>query len=229
MTISIIIPILNEEDSIAKLLHYLLETIHPKITKEIIIVDGGSTDATIEILKKYPLVKVIHSQKGRAIQMNFGAKNANFDILYFLHCDTFPPQNFDCSIVNEIKIGNLSGCFKMKFDNDHIVLKVSQWFTQFNFKLFRGGDQSLFVEKQLFKKLNGFNENLTIYEDNEFIFRLYQSSKFRVIQKNVITSSRRYKKNGFWKLQFYFFIIHIKFWFGINQEDLVDYYVRHIK
>ena len=76
----------------------------------------------------------------------------------------------------------------MKFDNNHFILKVSQWFTKFNFQAFRGGDQSLFVEKQLFEKLNGFNENLIIYEDNELICRLYKNSKFVVIQKTITTS-----------------------------------------
>jgi rSAM/selenodomain-associated transferase 2 len=229
MKISIIIPVLNEENSISKILDYLLENQNPEFTNEIIVVDGGSQDKTLKILKSYPEIKVLSSQKGRSVQMNFGAKNATSEILYFLHCDTFPLKNFDSEIVNQVQKGNLSGCFKMKFDSNHIVLKVSQWFTQYNFQAFRGGDQSLFVERNLFEKLNGFDENLTIYEDNELIYRLYKNFKFTVIQKAVTTSSRKYLKNGVWTLQFHFMIIHIKYWFGCSQENLVRYYQKNIK
>ena len=229
MNISVIIPVLNEENSIAKLLAYLLEIQNPKFTKEIIVVDGGSTDATLEVLKTYPTIKVIHSQRGRAVQMNTGAKYSTSDILYFLHCDTFPPKDFDAEISAKVENSYHSGCFKMKFDSNHIVLKVSQWFTQFNHKSCRGGDQSLFVERKLFEKLNGFNENLIVYEDNEFVSRLYQNSKFTVIQKSVTTSARKYVKNGVWKLQFHFMMIHIKYSLGATQNVLLNYYHKNIK
>ena len=229
MKLSIIIPVLNEEKSISELLDYLEKIKNPEFTNEIIVVDGGSIDATLQILKKYSAVKVLESKKGRACQMNFGAQNASSEILYFLHSDTFPPIGFDEAITKKVQKGFFSGCFKMKFDNNHLVLRVSQWFTKFNFKFCRGGDQSLFVEKNLFIKLNGFDENFLIYEDNELIHRLYQHSKFTVINQSVITSSRKYLKNGIWRLQFYFIMIHIKFAFGANQETLVNYYQKKIK
>ena len=228
MKISVIIPVLNEEISIAKLLEYLLEIQNSKFTKEIIIVDGGSTDATLEVLKTYPTIKVIHSQKGRAVQMNAGAKSATSEILYFLHCDTFPPKDFDAEISAKVENSYHSGCFKMKFDSNHIVLKVSQWFTQFNHKSCRGGDQSLFVERNLFERLNGFNENLTIYEDIEFISRLYKNSTFTVIQKTVVTSARKYHKNGVWKLQFHFLVIHLLNCMGYSNSTLQKYYSKYI-
>lgn len=229
MKISIIIPVLNEENSLPKLIDYLLEIKNPAFTNEIIVVDGGSADKTLEILNSYSEIIILKSQKNRAIQMNFGAKQATSDILYFLHCDSFPPKNFDLEIVNQVQKGNVSGCFKMKFDNNHIILRISQWFTKFNFQAVRGGDQSLFVERKLFEKLNGFNKNLIIYEDNELISRLYKNSKFVVIQKTITTSARKYSKNGVWKLQFHFLMIHFKYWLGQSQEKLIEYYQRNIR
>jgi rSAM/selenodomain-associated transferase 2 len=229
MKVSIIIPVLNEEKGIKVLLDYLLGIIDAHFTKEIIIVDGGSTDATLQILSKYKSLKILTSEKGRAKQMNFGARNATSQILYFLHADTFPPKHFDAAIVKKVQDGKLSGCFKMKFDYYHPVLKVSEWFTQFNFKSCRGGDQSLFVSRDLFEKLGGFNDHLEIYEDNEFIFRLYEHSKFTVIQKPVTTSARKYKKNGVWKLQFHFFMIHVKFWLGSHPDTILFYYQKNVK
>ncbi len=230
MKLSIIIPVLNEENSITKILDYLQQIVSSDYVKEIFVVDGGSMDRTLSLLEAYPKVIVLNSKKGRAIQMNFGASMATGEILYFLHCDSFPPKDFDKKIIQKVQKGKLCGCFKMKFDSNHILLKFLQWFTKFNLKSCRGGDQSLFVEKFLFQKLNGFNEDFLVYEDNEFIFRLYEKSKFTVIQENLITSSRRYKENGFWKLQYHFLIIHLLYNLKIyNQKNIFSYYKRNIK
>ena len=63
--------------------------------------------------------------------MNIGAKEASGDILYFLHADSFPPKDFDYNIIRQVKKGNIAGCFRMKFNSTHPVLKISQWFTTF--------------------------------------------------------------------------------------------------
>ena len=118
-TISIIIPILNEEANIGKLLDHLIENSSKKNISEIIIVDGGSTDHSESIVKQFQNVIFLKSDKGRAKQMNVGAKNTIGNILYFLHADSFPPKHFDELIITEIKKGNLAGCFKMKFDSNN--------------------------------------------------------------------------------------------------------------
>ena len=229
MKISIIIPVLNEQKNSENIIKHLRENANKENIKEIIFVDGGSIDKTVEVITKYPEVILIKSERGRAIQMNSGAKKASGDILYFLHCDSFPPKHFDTFMIQSVLKGYSSGCFKMKFDSNHIVLKISEWFTKFNSKSCRGGDQSLFVTKKVFQNLKGFNEDFVIYEDNEFIFRLYKETKFTVIQKNIITSSRRYRENGFFKLQFHFMIIHVLYRLKIfNQTQIVTYYKRNI-
>jgi glycosyltransferase involved in cell wall biosynthesis len=143
--ISIIIPIYNEVNSIIKLLSHLKNKAFQKDAIAIIIVDGCSTDDSQEKIVANSSLKLIQAKKGRAIQMNAGANAAKGNILYFLHCDSFPPLHFDRIINDAIQKGNLAGCFRMKFDYGHPVLMFSQWFTRFNHISCRGGDQALFI------------------------------------------------------------------------------------
>lgn len=231
--ISIIIPTLNEAENIEVLLSHLLENSSKEIVKEILVVDCRSVDKTqdlvIEVGKKDARVKLLSSKKGRSIQMNFGAKKALGNILYFLHADSFPPKNFDQYIIQEVENNNLAGCFKMKFDSNHWWLKIAGWFTKFNHKYCRGGDQSLFINKRLFNDLKGFNNEYAICEDNEFIKKLYYINVFIVIQKSIITSARLYKRNGVLRLQYHFLIIHLKNFFGTHPRELLAYYAKHVK
>ncbi|WP_445957994.1 TIGR04283 family arsenosugar biosynthesis glycosyltransferase [Yeosuana sp.] len=226
--ISIIIPILNEAESIEKLINHLLKNSSEENISEIIIVDGGSSDGSQNIVSKFTNVKLLHSEKGRAIQMNSGARNASSSILYFLHADSFPPKGFDKFIVDEVTKGHLAGCFRMQFESNHWWLSIASWLTQFNWRMCRGGDQSQFITKDLFEDIGGYDERYFIYEDNILINALFARKQFVVINKKLRTSTRSYLKHGIWKLQYHFFIIHLKYWFGSSPIELYSYYKKHI-
>lgn len=226
-TISIIIPVLNEERYIAMLIDYILKNVSSCNIKEILVVDGGSTDGTIKAAMKFDAV-VLRSEKGRAKQMNYGAKHALGEILYFLHVDTFPPKNFDKIIIDAIQKGDEAGCFRMKFDSNSRFLRFFSWFSRINHNICRGGDQSLFITKALFHNSGGYDESYIIYEDNEFTSRLYELTNFKILPDNVQTSARKYEQIGKLKLQFHFGIIHLKNYFGADPEQLYHYYKRKI-
>ncbi|MBT8298873.1 MAG: TIGR04283 family arsenosugar biosynthesis glycosyltransferase [Maribacter sp.] len=224
---SIIIPVLNEEDRIGELITFLYKNSTSKNIAEILVIDGGSNDNTVSLAKKTG-AKVYKSEKGRAKQMNYGVRMAKGEILYFLHADTFPSKNFDQYIVNAISHNQQAGCFQMKFDSDNWALQFFAWFTRYNHMICRGGDQSLFISKELFKKTKGFNEDYIIFEDNEFIGRIYQKTNFKILPYHVKTSARKYRKLGVFKLQYHFGVIHLKNYLGAGPEKLYDYYKRKI-
>lgn len=256
--ISIIIPVLNEEKLINRLLEHLVAKASKNVL-EIIIVDGGSQDKTVEAVTTFsnvytaqnkaafhfidtsvgienrPLsdtgnidIMLLKSKKGRAKQMNLGANHAKGTILYFLHADSFPPKDFDVLVIKEVNKGNKAGCFRMQFDSNHWWLRLASWLTKFNWRACRGGDQSLFITKSLFDEVGGFDESYIIYEDNIMLNELYKRHEFVVINKKLKTSARMYRKHGIWKLQYLYWNIYIRRWFGADARALHHFYKTHI-
>lgn len=233
--ISIIIPVFNEEKTIVSCLENLVTQCASQCVLEILLVDGGSTDHTAQHISEFISSKpkiptqLLFSEKGRAVQMNKGAEQAKGSILYFLHADGLPPEHFDELITEEIKKENYAGCFRIKFDDSHWWLQLMGWFTRFNEKSCRGGDQSLFVTKKLFEEIGGFDESFIVYEDNDFIQKLYTMNQFTVIQKPLITSARKYREVGVGKLQYYYLMIYFKKWLGSTPEELYAYYKSKVE
>ena len=232
-SISIIIPVLNEAANINRLLAHLIENETGENISEIIVVDGNSQDNTTEIVKEFSknstvAIQLIQSERGRAKQMNAGANHSKSTILYFLHADSYPPKGFDTLIISEIEKQQLAGCFKMRFDSNNWWLAIVGWATRFNWKICRGGDQSLFITKALFNEIGGFDQRYTIYEDQILTNQLYKRKQFVVIQHWIVTSARLYEKKGVWNLQYHFLMIYLKKWLGASAEEIYTYYKKHI-
>jgi len=221
-TISIIMPTCNEEAIIAGTLDNLL-AITEKLEGVEIIVSDASKDATSDILASFP-VTLCHSAKGRATQMNCGARQAEGDILYFLHADTLPPKTFVEDIRSAVATGKKAGCFRMSFDDHHPLMTLFGWFTQFPFLICRGGDQSLFIDKGLFCRIGGFDETKLIMEDYDIITRIEQLERFHILETEVTTSARKYLRNGIIPLQMSFGTIHLMYALGFDQAAIIRYY-----
>lgn len=218
--ISVIVPTLNEQNNLERAFQVLNKS---EWVKEIIVVDGGSDDATVEKAISFG-ARVISSNKGRAIQMNKGASQASYPILYFIHADTLPPVGFDTDIIRTFSRGVEAGCFRLEFDIKHWFLKLSSFFTRFSSSYFRFGDQSLFISQRLFQKNHGFDESRIILEDQDFVKRVSRESRFIVLPKRVITSARKYREHGIFRTQLKYLVICLHYWLGGTPQQSHNLY-----
>lgn len=194
--ISVIVPVLNEEKSIEEALQNVSAL---KGDFELIVVDGGSADKTREIAEKYGTV--ILSDKGRAKQMNAGARRANGDALLFLHADSrVSPRalsEIEKSLYDKKIVG---GAFKFHLDDDSPLFKLLSFFSNLraNSSKTYPGDFGQFVRKSTFDKIGGFNE-IELMEDIDICKRLKKEGKLVQANAKIISSSRRLKRQGILK------------------------------
>lgn len=189
--VSIIIPTYNESENIFPLLKNLQNL---KDEFEIIFVDA-SEDNTFEKIPNGKNITKIKSDKGRAKQMNAGAEVAKGKYFWFLHADS----KVNPYSITAIKKSNAEvGCFKLKFDNNSFSLKFISTLTNIRGKIMNiaFGDRGVFIKRDLFFSLGGFTE-MPIMEDYDFSYKVSSANKrFKVLDLQIITSARRFKKNG---------------------------------
>lgn len=202
MRLHVITPVLNEADNLRALLPLLLNELSP--TDRITVADGGSTDASAAVMAEYPAVFYLRCAScGRARQMNEAARLVEdaYDVVYFLHADTRPPAGFRRDITESVRAGYTVGCYRFKFDMWHPLLSINAFCTRFNGLACRGGDQSLFLTTETFRTLGGFRD-MKIMKDYDIIQRTWASDyKFRVIPRSILVSARKYRVNGWFRVQ----------------------------
>ncbi len=219
--ISIIIPTLNESENIKA----TLVSTQSSTNVEVIVVDGGSEDNTVDIAESLG-VKVIAGYKNRARQMNAGAMNATGDILLFLHADTLLPANFDAMIRTALQQpSTVAGAFALRINAPDIGLRLVELGVKYRSKLFKMpyGDQAIFITKDKFKDIGGFPE-LAIMEDFEFIRNLKDLGKITFIPVPVITSPRRWLKKGILQTTLINQFVIIAYFLGISPERIRSWY-----
>jgi rSAM/selenodomain-associated transferase 2 len=200
MDISIIIPTFNEAQIIGQLIRYLHHNAHDRAI-EIIVTDGESTDNT-KLVAEEAGAKVVSSPvKGRAAQMHYAALQAQGNILYFIHADTFPPVTFANDITGAVNDGYHIGRYRTSFRSRNLLLKINQWFTRFDWLVCMGGDQTLFVEKNLYHQAGGFDSSKLIMEEYYFGLKARSLGRYKVLQGKASVSARKYEQHSWLKVQ----------------------------
>lgn len=226
--ISIIIPVYREADRIGNTIPAIKATAKA-YPIEMLVVDADSRDGTADIAAKAGARTISSAIKSRAVQMNLGAAQASGEFLLFLHADTRLPEDFTSPVLQAFRDGAAGGCFRLSFDHSHWFLKGCAWFTRFDFNAVRFGDQGLFVRKEVFLQCGGFREALVLMEDQEIIHRIKKYGRFCILPVCVVTSARKYLRNGIYRLQGIFFLIWLLYYAGLSQEKLVKFYQRLVK
>ena len=220
--LSIIIPVYDEAKIIVNCLTLLQPLRHQGV--EILLVDGGSRDETV-VLSESLVNKVIHSETCRAQQMNAGAAVASGRYCLFLHADTQLPKEFIKLCLHWLPSAVSWGFFPVKLSDVHWLLRWVErginWRSTVTYVA--TGDQALFFERKFFKNLGGFRD-IPLMEDIAISKCARQLAKPCISSERVITSSRRWCKNGIIKTIILMWAFRLAYWVGINPRHLADIY-----
>jgi rSAM/selenodomain-associated transferase 2 len=230
MTVSVVIPTLNEERVLPQTLPHTLALGFDEVT----VVDGGSQDRTTEILASHvsatracPMT-LVTAPSGRACQMNLGAALSRGDVLVFLHADTLLPRNAKSQILQAVSDPDcVGGRFDVRFEPDagwgwlisRMMNVRSRWTG------IATGDQAIFVRRSMFEKLGGFSD-ITIMEDVDFTCRLKQAGRVAALSSHVVTSYRRWKTRGPIRTIVLMSLLRFLFWLGIKPQRLSQLYTQ---
>ncbi|GAB1543175.1 TIGR04283 family arsenosugar biosynthesis glycosyltransferase [Scytonema sp. NUACC21] len=236
--VSIIIPTLNEAKCLGRTLRHLSLLTPP--AREVLIVDGGSSDETVSIAKELGASVLIAQKRGRAAQMNQGAEAAKGEFLCFLHADTLVPDDLVTLIEQTLATKTVAaGGFISLMTGEkttrwgvslHNLLKT--YYAPLLFRphlFFRGlrllfGDQVIFTRRSDFWKCGGFDSNLPIMEEADLCLKLVQTGHIRLVNRIVQSSDRRVAHWGFFKATAIYLYIGFLWGVGVSPQYLKRFY-----
>ena len=221
--LSIIVPVLNEGEGIAPTLDALADL--RALGTEVIVVDGGSRDATIQ-RARLRADRVISAPRGRALQMNAGAAKATGDVLLFLHADTQLPRDADHVLLNGLeRSGRAWGRFNVKIEGRSPLLILVGWLMGLRSRVtgIATGDQAIFVRRDAFQTAGGFPE-IPLMEDIALCKRLKRISAPLCLSERVVTSGRRWEKHGVINTIVLMWRLRLAYYFGADPNELAQQY-----
>ncbi len=220
--LAIIIPVLNEAPAIRA----QLETLQALRGKGaiLVLVDGGSNDDTTGQARAL-VDQIVDSARGRAVQMNAGARSNSAEVLLFLHADTTLPDCAHDRLREAIASGALWGRFDVRIDGAHPLLRVVERLMNWRSRLtgIATGDQAIFVRRDLFERLGGFPE-LPLMEDIALSTTLKRIAAPACLRERVITSGRRWERHGVLRTILLMWRLRAEFFFGADPEKLAVRY-----
>jgi rSAM/selenodomain-associated transferase 2 len=226
--ISIIIPVLNEKETLRR----TLDQLERFPAAEIILIDGGSTDGTVSLLQAWsdrpsPQERIIvESDPSRARQMNTGAKRATGEIFLFLHVDSLLPEGAIDVITEGLRSPSVvGGAFRFRVDSERVFLRIIEKLANLRSQLLKlpYGDQGIFVRREVFERLGGYAD-LPLMEDVDFIRRLKREGEIVLLGEEMTTSPRRWFREGVYYTSLRNLILLSLYFGGVSPQRLAKWY-----
>ena len=226
MMLSVIIPTFNEAHSINRTLDAIAGL---RGHVEVIVVDGGSVDETVETVRRRG-VKIITAERGRGTQMHAGACVAQGEVFWFLHADTNPSPDAVERIIETLHDPEVvAGNFAVHFDGELRAARFLTWlYPQLRKLGLCYGDSAIFVRDEAYRRVGGFKP-FPIFEDLDLVRRLRKRGGMAHLPATVITSSRRFEGRSFAFTFARWASLQVLYWLGVHPRRLGRLYapIRH--